>query len=80
MQKVPKCIVVVLALINLLSSVIMTGALIDLGQSEGGSDLYGHGGQSNCSPLPDQEHTPNPDHTDALKSATPPPPGTFEYI
>ena len=53
--------------------------LFDPGQSEGGSDLYGHGGQSNCSPLPDQEHTPNPDHTDALKSATPPP-GKFEYI
>ena len=53
--------------------------LFDQGQSEGGSDLYGHGGQSNCSPLPDQEHTPNPDHTDALKSATPPP-GMFDEI
>ena len=43
---------------------------IIVGQS-GGSDLFVHGGQSNCSPLPDQDGTPNPDHTEAQSPSSP---------
>ena len=42
-----------------------------LGQS-GGSDLFAHGGQSNCSPLPDQDDaTPNPDQPEAQSPSSP---------
>ncbi|XP_053379318.1 nonsense-mediated mRNA decay factor SMG8-like isoform X1 [Mercenaria mercenaria] len=52
----------------------------------GGSDLFAHGGQSNCSPLPEQDATPNPDQPEAQSPTTPVSPAplrqhsTTEYL